>query len=262
MITYSADLTCAYCDGLLFRRDNKTGYYLAAKPTFQGKRERLHRYVYRVYVGDIPAGYHIHHIDENKNNNEPDNLECITQHDHESYHRAKYAKNHKKEVLDNLVNAAMPKAQEWHGSPEGIEWHRKHGKTAYKQIAQTIERKCDYCGKDYAVIMISKNQSRFCSNKCKAAYRRDSGVDNEERCCQECGKTFIVNKYSAVKYCSAECKKKNNGKKYSLNGQTHTLSEWSKISGISEKVLRDRLFKLKWDFEKTIKTPVRSRKAA
>lgn len=213
MITYSDDFASAYCDGILFRLDVKTGYYLASKPTFKGKRERLHRYVYRMYVGDIPSGYHVHHKDENKKNNEPNNLECLNQHIHESYHRTKYAQKHRAEVLNHLAMVAMPKSKKWHASPEGINWHRKQGKEIYRRTAQHIERKCDFCGKDYAVTMLSKNQSRFCSNKCKAAYRRKSGVDNEARYCRECGKLFIANKYSKVQYCSAVCKKKNCGKK-------------------------------------------------
>lgn len=50
-VEYSQDGKTAYFDGYKFRRDAKTGYYLATKPTYQGKRERLHCYVWRTLKG-------------------------------------------------------------------------------------------------------------------------------------------------------------------------------------------------------------------
>lgn len=76
-VEYSQDRKTAYFDGYKFRRDAKTGYYLANKPTYQGKRERLHCYVWRYFNGPIPDGFHVHHVDENKSNNDIENLRCI-----------------------------------------------------------------------------------------------------------------------------------------------------------------------------------------
>lgn len=42
-------------NGYRFVKDKKTGYYLSTKK-IDGKRERLHRYVYRCEVGDILPG--------------------------------------------------------------------------------------------------------------------------------------------------------------------------------------------------------------
>ena len=44
-----------------------------------------------------------------------------------------------------------------------------------------------------------------CSNKCKSKNRRDSGVDNEIRICEYCGKEYSVNKYSTQVHCSRRC---------------------------------------------------------
>ena len=63
-------------NGLKFNRDDKTGYYLSTT-NVNGKRKRLHRYVWECNYGEIPKGYHIHHIDENKGNNSIENLELI-----------------------------------------------------------------------------------------------------------------------------------------------------------------------------------------
>ena len=42
---------------------------------YQRKGIRLHREVWKYHNGEIPKGYHVHHIDSNKNNNSIDNLE-------------------------------------------------------------------------------------------------------------------------------------------------------------------------------------------
>lgn len=46
----------------------------------------IHRAVYQYYCGEIPDGYDIHHIDEDKDNNELDNLLCVTPADHRILH--------------------------------------------------------------------------------------------------------------------------------------------------------------------------------
>ena len=63
--------------------------------------------------------------------------------------------------------------------------------------------KCVNCGNEFECI--DNGHNRFCSNKCKSAYRRKSGVDNVERACVVCNKTFVTNKYSKKRSCSREC---------------------------------------------------------
>lgn len=60
--------------------ENKDGYF-----------GYLHRAVWEFYNGKIPKGYHIHHKDENKKNNQIENLECLTKHDHNSLHKKEQA---------------------------------------------------------------------------------------------------------------------------------------------------------------------------
>ena len=48
---------------------------------FQHKGKRLHRAVWEYFHGPIPKGYHIHHMDGNRANNNIENLACSsTQH--------------------------------------------------------------------------------------------------------------------------------------------------------------------------------------
>ena len=46
----------------------------------------IHRVVYTYFFGDIPTGYDIHHIDENKANNDISNLIMVTRLEHHKIH--------------------------------------------------------------------------------------------------------------------------------------------------------------------------------
>lgn len=59
--------------------------------------------------------------------------------------------------------------------------------------------------RDDSTLSPGRLTDKFCSNNCKSAYRRKSGVDNEERICKICGEIFITNKYSKAKVCSKKC---------------------------------------------------------
>jgi hypothetical protein len=64
---------------------------------------------------------------------------------------------------------------------------------------------CEYCGKEF--YCLDNGVNRFCSNRCRTANRRKSGVDNITRICVVCGSEFIVNKYSKKIKCD-KCKRK------------------------------------------------------
>lgn len=189
-----------YFNGLKFTRDDKTGYYLNSTI-----RTRMHRYVWEYHKGSIPKGYQIHHKDHDKGNNDISNLRLITPGKHATMHGFIRADTNYDEMVQNLQKNARPKAIEWHKSEEGRKWHKIH----YQQIKDKInvERDflCEYCGNKFASNQV---KSRFCSNKCKSAHRRDSGVDNETRLCKICGEEFIVNKYTKTATCSKSCASK------------------------------------------------------
>ena len=69
---------------------NKKGGYLSVVLTsdVNTKYTSMHRLVYEAFVGDIPSGKknHIHHIDDNKQNNRVDNLRLVTSHTHHLIH--------------------------------------------------------------------------------------------------------------------------------------------------------------------------------
>ena len=47
-----------------------------------GNRELMHRYMWKFYNGEIPAGFEIHHINENKTDNRLENFELISKAEH------------------------------------------------------------------------------------------------------------------------------------------------------------------------------------
>lgn len=203
MIQYSADGNVAFYDGYKFRCDPNTGYYLCTKKTDAGRRERLHVYVWRKSHGEIKPGYHVHHMDKNKRNNELENLVCIKGEAHVSLHGSERAQNDYDGLCKILAEKAVPKSKEWHSSAKGKAWHSEHAKEMYASLEKK-EHVCQVCGKKYKAFPVG-GKKKFCSNSCKATARRKSGVDNEKRICEYCGNQFITNKYSKSKTCSPKC---------------------------------------------------------
>ena len=60
---------------VLSQTKNKWGYYCLR---ISGKNYRVHRLIYMTFVGDIPDGMQVNHIDENKGNNSVSNLNLMT----------------------------------------------------------------------------------------------------------------------------------------------------------------------------------------
>lgn len=200
-IQYVDDGDVAIFDNLSFRRDKRTGYFLNAKT-----HKRLHVYVWEYYNGSIPNGYHIHHKDFDKNNNELDNLMLISASEHSKLHSKMWSDERYEKQTQILKEKAIPKATEWHKSEDGREWHKQHYEQMKDKWYKIDDFVCLNCGNTFTAVI--SRQNKFCSNKCKSAYRRKSGVDNETRICEICGRKFTTNKYSTKRTCSEECKYK------------------------------------------------------
>lgn len=200
------DKKFVYYNGVRFCRGERTGYYLSSQ-YFNGKRKRLHRYVWECSNGDIPEGHDIHHIDENKYNNSLENLELIMNKEHGRLHGKLLRLNPErlKKARENLINRAVPKAVQWHKSDAGKKWHKEHGKNTWLN-RMPISYICGMCGKSFESLKVyGCNENTFCSNNCKSKWRRQQGLDNIEKTCFICDKKYNINKYSRTKTCSPEC---------------------------------------------------------
>ena len=123
--------------------------------------------------------------------------------EHAQLHSNEKVKNNYDRVVANLINNAMPKALEWHKSKAGRQWHKEHYNEMKDKLCVQVEFVCENCGEKY--IGYKNGSNRFCSGKCKAQYRRKSGVDNVKRICVVCNKEFECNKYYDTKTCSKKC---------------------------------------------------------
>lgn len=190
----------ALFNGIRFVRDERTGFYLSSQK-IGNKRKRLHVYVWEHFNGPVPEGYHVHHIDQNRFHNDIENLQCVEEVAHITYHSRKYAAENPEKAREN-ANHARIYACKWHGSEAGREWHKEH--YAKYGAAMYVEREytCQICGK---VFKSTKVNAKYCCNAHKSTARRRSGVDNITAVCEVCGKPFVKNKYSKAATCSRKC---------------------------------------------------------
>ena len=191
--------------GRKFYQDQKTKYWISTNYP----RIRAHRWVWISIHGPIPPGYHIHHKDENRSNNDINNLELIEKSRHCRHHMQN---EERKEMSRKLAAKIRPLTKKWHGSPEGLAWHKYHAeKHNFGKWKKHVEI-CDQCGTKYETR--NRSHARFCSNKCKSAWRRGAGLDNEDRICVSCGDKFTTNKYGKIKLCTIDCISKQRNKLY------------------------------------------------
>lgn len=165
---------------------------------FRRARTFLHRDVWAHHKGPIPEGYHVHHVDHDTTNNTIENLQLVWGSTHLHHH-----------LVENprpKPEWAYPALKVWRESPEGKARLAELGKRNSVYLGQEKEFQCECCNEYFFAPHVGSN--RFCSNKCKSKWRRDAGLDDVTRACQECGTEFKANKYDAVKNCSLSCGRK------------------------------------------------------
>lgn len=135
---------------------------------FQHKGKRLHRAVWEYFNGEIPNGFHIHHIDGNRANNRPENLRLMQGNDHCKIHAEEESRI---ENGKRAIRFAIAKAPEWHKSQNGQKWHSKHAKEYWSE-RKPEEYICTMCGEKFMTRHVYKNGNRFCGPNCRAKYGR------------------------------------------------------------------------------------------
>lgn len=193
-------------NGINYHR-HKKGYYI-------NMYLRLHVEVWKFHNGDIPKGYEIHHIDQNKDNNQIENLQCLTRAEHVHLHMAikraqgliapekphficaRCGKSFTSTIPDAKYCATCRKALK-PPKPKKI-----------KPFKPPRYRTCVVCGKPFLLTKEKRrNDHRTCSPECHV---KICGTPILEKICPICGKKFKpVN--AVHKCCSVACGAKYNG---------------------------------------------------
>lgn len=166
------------------------------------KGRALHQAVWESANGPIPDGYEIHHKDRDPGNNAIENLECLTHAEHRKRHTGDPISPARRAQIDRI----RPLASAWHGSEEGIEWHRKNGRDAWKnRVSET--RVCATCQCEYQNMAL-RDTDRFCSRKCAQKWRYHNAPIISKASCGCCGKEFMRRLGTKTRCCSLSCSAK------------------------------------------------------
>lgn len=185
----------------------------------------LHRVVWAYHNGEIPDGYHIHHVDRNTANNDISNLQCLPAAEHRQIHATnqRYEKTCAicgEKFLSKVKSARYCSSSCAHKSTTYEKSCKHCGKkftTTHKEaeFCSTLcannaserhiktKRSCKYCGKDFW------GGRKFCSSTCASYYSR-AKKPTEERICVICGKKFKVRHNQTKQTCSPSCATKLN----------------------------------------------------
>jgi hypothetical protein len=133
-------------EGRVYSR-NDEGYYVSRAGTPKGFPDRrLHRDVWSSVNGPIPDGFDIHHIDGDKENNHPSNLEALSKADHSREH----------------------------ASERGFRtWSYEQWSESNKRkwaLKQPTERTCHNCG---GIYFSTGQRAKYCNARCRVAHNRD-----------------------------------------------------------------------------------------
>jgi len=151
---------------------------------FSNGSTRMHIYVWKYYHGEIPKGYHVHHVNENKHDNRIENLKLVEGGLHISEHtKQRWYENpdaFKKFQEAGVLAAAANK--DWRSTLEGKALHSKNGAMAYAK-AEYKKYICQVCDKEFESRVFhkgpeSKLYPKYCHLNCRqrATQRRKRGV--------------------------------------------------------------------------------------
>lgn len=184
--------------GKKFYQDKKTGYWISTTCP----KIRAHVWVWKHHHNLVPKGWHVHHKDGDKSNNEIKNLTIMSVSAHVTHHLDEHPerRSRAKEMADKYRHLT----KEWHASKEGIEWHRAHGLMTWVK-RKSFKIICKVCGSETET---KTYHQEFCSNSCKSKWRRKNKLDEITKTCPICQKEYQSSKYSRSKTCGRICGKK------------------------------------------------------
>ena len=173
-------------NGIIYKRLNE-GHYLYGSS--------VHRAVYSYYFGEIPEDYHIHHIDENKSNNDISNLQLLTSSEHRAIHNSKV--KHPDKICPTC----------------GKSFHPHHtinlycSKECFEKSRTRLNKICPQCGKEFSP---TQAKQIYCSKNCASKVNGLKGktpISQRAKKCPVCGKVFAKKNPKTV-CCSRACGRK------------------------------------------------------
>lgn len=211
--------------GISFRKRSRGHYF---NPMMS-----IYRLVWIYYRGELPPHAVIHHIDENKDNNNIDNLRSMTVQAHIRLHARKDKTDENIFVCQDCgisfsttANHALycsacrkKRAQNRQNERKREKTKQKREENFWKDCAQRAEkivarlRTCSVCGR-----MFCRNPSHrrgttdrlTCSDECEQKLRKQRADErrvDRTKICEVCGKPFEWKYQSKQKTCSPECGK-------------------------------------------------------
>lgn len=200
-------------NGVNYRR-NKRGWY-------QTPYTALHIEVWKFHRGDIPKGYEIHHVDCNKDNNQIENLQCVTRAEHVQIHlEIKRAQGLIAPKKPSLICSRCGKSftSEAKEPPDMCAACRRELAPPKPKPQKKVKpfhppryRHCVVCGK---IFPVSQKESWTAGNHgrktCSKECHDKICAPITEKTCPICGKLF-KGQHSWQRTCSPECGAKWNG---------------------------------------------------
>jgi predicted nucleic acid-binding Zn ribbon protein len=185
----------------------KSGYYQSTSNFPDGRSHWLHQEVYAREVDKLLAGHSIHHIDENKDNNEPSNLEQLTHSEHAKRHVTEdsrlIASNRFKENNEELQKLVILAKK---GEYIGIKKRRE-------LMKGNKVKECGYCGNTFTLKERDRGDSKYCSTQCAQRASKLSRNVNyvpipAEDHCVVCNSLFVPKTGNQI-CCSTKCQRIN-----------------------------------------------------
>lgn len=183
-------------DGCAFRRYEGRTYYVGL---YKGVKTSLHRAVWESQNGPVPAGWHVHHIDHNPENNDIQNLIALSQADHLEVHRQEKPQIERKcdfcgSRYTVHIKRDSYRPPKWCSNSCRDKDRRQRG--VYSE-----QRTCVTCGSVF-IVPVKSDPGRTCSRECAERLRYRGNRD-----CLNCGESFLARREWA-KFCSSRCKQR------------------------------------------------------
>lgn len=143
-----------------------------------------HRVIYEQHKGSIPKGWVVHHKDEDKSNNDPDNLEAMPRKEHQRLHAT------------GRTNSDAQKAAA----------SRTLGSLRTPKPAKCIQCQADFVSTSAGEV------GKFCSRPCLESWRGNKFTP-EVRTCLVCEGEYLAKK-RFQRYCCKQCNNKSTVRTY------------------------------------------------